>query len=157
MPKKGGCPATTKNEGVRLAHGEFVAFCDHDDWWDPEKLMRQVTYFHEHPRVNLLGCNVEIIDTQKGRSLGTFWQRPEQITEATIRQLVLDGPIFATTTCIIGRREFLRQHPFDERLLGSDEYDLSLHAALDDPRQVAVLPQTLAFWRWHNRRPQAHC
>ena len=150
MPKKGGCPAPTKNEGVRLSQGEFVAFCDHDDWWESEKLAQQVDYLQKNKQVNLLGCNVEIIDTEHGTSLGTFWHNPNQITEHTIRQLVLDGPIFATTTCIIGRREYLSLHPFDTQLLGSDEYDLSLHAVLDDPKQVAVLTQTLAYWRWHS-------
>jgi glycosyltransferase involved in cell wall biosynthesis len=150
MPKKGGCPAPTKNEGVRIAAGAFVAFSDHDDWWHPEKIAKQVAYFEANSAVNVLGCNVEIVDTERGVSLGAFWSDPARLTPETARDLVLQGPIYATTTCMMGRREYLLAHPFDERLLGSDEYDLSLHAALDNPAQVAILPETLAYWRWHS-------
>ncbi|HUD21125.1 MAG TPA: glycosyltransferase family A protein [Candidatus Saccharimonadales bacterium] len=149
MPRQGGCPAPTKNEGVRLATAEYVAFCDHDDWWKAEKLARQVEFLDNHPEIQILGCNVEIVDTDRNKSLGNFWSDPARVNPDTIRQLVLDGPVLASTSCMIARRPYLLEHPFDERLLGSDEYDLSLRAILDDPRQVAILPEVLAYWRWH--------
>lgn len=150
MPHKGGCPAPTKNEGVRAAKGKYVAFCDHDDWWAVDKLEKQVAYLEEHPEVGMLGCNVEIVDTEKNISLGTFWQNPYDFYLNDIRKLALDGPIYATTTCLMLRRGYALEHPFDEQFLGSDEYDISLHAALDNPKRVGMLSDVLAFWRWHS-------
>ena len=150
MPHRGGCPAPTKNEGIRLAKGEYVAFCDHDDWWASEKLERQVAYMDAHGEAQILGCNVEIVDTDRNLSLGNFWVDPSGINPGNIRSLALEGPILASTTCMIARRSYLLKHFFDEKLLGSDEYELSLHAVLDDPRQVVILPETLAYWRWHS-------
>ena len=150
MPRKGGYPAPTKNEGIRLSKGFYVAFCDHDDWWHPEKLAKQVEYLDQHPEVTILGCNVEIVDTTNKQSLGTYWKDVADFSTSNIRQLVLDAPIFATTSCMVGRRDYLLKNLFDERFMGCDEYDMSLHAALDDPHQITLLPEVLAYWRWHS-------
>ncbi len=43
-----GLPAA-RNAGKELATGNYIAFCDSDDLWEPEKLKRQVTYLEMHP------------------------------------------------------------------------------------------------------------
>jgi glycosyltransferase involved in cell wall biosynthesis len=39
--------ARVRNEGVRLAHGEFVAFLDDDNTWEPEHLARLVAVLEQ--------------------------------------------------------------------------------------------------------------
>ena len=37
-----GLPAKTRNKGIEEAKGEYIAFCDDDDLWMPEKLKKQI-------------------------------------------------------------------------------------------------------------------
>ena len=41
-------PASARNHGLSLAKTEFVAFCDIDDVWHPQKLRRQLAYHEKH-------------------------------------------------------------------------------------------------------------
>ncbi len=47
--KRGG--AAARNIGVKLAHGQFIAFLDADDLWTPHKLSLQVAFHMKDPSV----------------------------------------------------------------------------------------------------------
>ena len=48
-------PSTARNLGWHLARGEWIAFCDADDWWHPRKLELQVAAMRRHPEWPLSG------------------------------------------------------------------------------------------------------
>jgi glycosyltransferase involved in cell wall biosynthesis len=68
-----------KNVGSSLNHrrillearGEFHAYLDGDDYWLPNKLIRQVTYIREHPECAAVYTNALTIDAG-GNKLGLF-------------------------------------------------------------------------------------
>ena len=47
LPEGKGANAA-RNFGVSIAKGEYIAFQDSDDLWDPEKLERQLAFMKEH-------------------------------------------------------------------------------------------------------------
>ncbi len=44
-----GLPAA-RNAGMQIATGTYIAFCDSDDLWTPQKLENQVIHFEQHSR-----------------------------------------------------------------------------------------------------------
>lgn len=58
---KGG-PAYPRNEGVKAAQGEFIAFVDADDIWKEDKLQIQIDYFKENPAIDMIYSRSDIIN-----------------------------------------------------------------------------------------------
>ena len=45
--------AESRNKGLRLARGEFLAFIDNDDIWESNKLELQMNHFNNNPDVDI--------------------------------------------------------------------------------------------------------
>jgi glycosyltransferase involved in cell wall biosynthesis len=54
-----GGPAAARNAGVGLAQGEYIAFCDHDDLWNPGHLQALVDGFAAHREAALVFDNAK--------------------------------------------------------------------------------------------------
>jgi len=113
-----------KNAGIRAARGEFIAFCDADDLWDPRKLELQLPAFDD-PMVGVAYSLTMTID-DAGRPTGEMSGHGPSghvLAELFIRNFVPFG------TTIVRRRVIETCGMFDESLAMGIDWDLWLRVA----------------------------
>ena len=135
--------AGARNTGVLLATGAFVAFCDDDDEWLPQKLSAQVAALDGSDALtSVTGITVVYDDHETVRI-----PRPADMTVAELaRRRVME----AHPSSVLVRRDALLG-PIglvDEEIPGSygEDFDWILRAAAAGP--IAVVEEALVRVRW---------
>ena len=54
IQQKNGDVSLARNSGVENSSGDFIAFLDQDDKWQPIKLEKQINLFHKFPEIDLV-------------------------------------------------------------------------------------------------------
>jgi glycosyltransferase involved in cell wall biosynthesis len=134
-----------RNAGVAVARAPFVAFCDDDDIWFPEKAARQMAVLRSRPDVDVVVSGVQIeID-------GKAVDRALEQSEVTFADL-LESRLMEVNFCtaMVRRDAFLdRIGPADEHIPGgyAEDYEWVLRAARVKP--IAVVPEPMVIVEWH--------
>ena len=135
QPQNGGA-SIARNDGIRLAQGELIAFIDSDDALLPNHVETAVNVFRDHPNTGLFCCDSTIIDSG-GEVLfgGRTWHQIQSETrklpvQTGFRSL---GDIFEFSHCFPGftlpKSVFDKIGYFDQSIFPMDDYDLSLRVA----------------------------
>ncbi|MGD0781137.1 MAG: glycosyltransferase family 2 protein [Dehalococcoidales bacterium] len=124
-----GLPAVPRNAGLQLAQGEYIAFLDADDAWQPEKLEKQVEVICSDKNIGLVCTNT--LRESKSRSRPYF---PAGTIARRNSFSFLLRENFIITSSVLTRHEILSQQKgFCEDILfkAIEDYDLWLRIALN--------------------------
>jgi hypothetical protein len=151
--------ATTLNQGLAEARGDWIARMDADDIMAPQRLERQLAYIQglARPHDSLLGAQVEIFprpEKEKGWFKYETWLNDLISPAQHKRDLFIDAPLAHPTyfahRAVFERLGGYRVGPFTE------DYDLLLRAD-EQGIDLAKIPEILLRWREHSDRLTHTC
>jgi glycosyltransferase involved in cell wall biosynthesis len=121
--------AGARNNAIRQARGEFVAFLDSDDTWMPDHLSTQMQLIADDPSLDLVYANGLMVgDPARERE---FMEKCPSAGPATFEALIMGRCSVAISTVVARKRTLVDAGLFDEKLRQSDDYDMWVRSAFN--------------------------
>lgn len=135
--------SAARNRGIAAARGEWIAFCDDDDLWSPDKLSRQLTAAERAGAAWAYSGEVNIDDKLRVLSGGPPWD-PQNVVALLPRW----NPLPSGGSNVVVRAEVLAAvGGFDPSLRRTEDWDLWIRIARRGP--PACVREPLVAYRFH--------
>jgi len=134
-----------RNEALKNAKGEYIAFLDTDDKWLPDKLKVQIAELEKHPEVGFIYANAWLL--REGDGVKTLAYRKIQPGGDVFRSFLRYYPVNLQT--VVLRKNVLKKldHWFDPAFEVSEEFDLFMRLVL---KTCAIyIKDPVAIYRVH--------
>lgn len=136
----------TRNRGLELARGEYLALLDSDDYSYPHRLADQVAFLDAHPDyAEIGGWNRGM--SADGKPLRKIKVQPVGAEETRATMLFRCA---IKNRSVMGRTAWLRELGYRDEFLRCQDYDL--HVRLAERHKIGNLPEILVMGRLHDER-----
>ncbi len=133
--------SSARNNGIKNAKGEYIAFLDSDDLWHPQKLEKQLSVLENNPNIGLVTSSSKYITFEK-----KFIKIKKHCAEGNIL-LNPDRVFCGTPTLLIRKNIFEKSGLFDETMNFCEDWDLFFRISLICG--VYSIPEVLTYVRSH--------
>lgn len=134
--------SVSRNRGLALAQGEYIAFLDHDDLWTPEKLELQLKALQENPQAAIAYSWTNLIDKS-----GNFIREcsRSKVNGNAYAKLLSGNFLHTASNPLIRKEALVNIGGFDETFFGPEDWDLFLR--LSTKYEFVVVPIAQVLFR----------
>jgi len=142
--RNNGVIAASRNEGIRMARGKWIAFLDSDDLWRPEKL--RVCLEKAEDNTDLIGHREATFCGDVELSVSPYYS----LADATYRRLLFNHTCFSPSAALVKKSLIDGIGGFSEEpsLTTVEDYDLWLRL-VEVGAVVQFVGQVLSDYRLH--------
>jgi glycosyltransferase involved in cell wall biosynthesis len=142
--KKNEGIAKTRNKGLELSKGKYIAPLDSDDiWLDHDKLSKQVEFLDTHANYAMIGGAIVHIDTRDNQLKKVIFARSDEV----IRNVILHSNQFAQSTLMFRKDAILKCGGYSSEYVVCDDYNLWL--CVGTKYSFANFPDIFTGYRIH--------
>lgn len=109
------------NKGIDITTTPFIARIDSDDWWEPDKLEKQIAFLNTHPEYGIVGTNY-INHSEKAKDFSRLIILPE--TDEAIRNTIFWRNPFAHSAVCYRTNTIRVAGKYNPRVRYSQDYEL---------------------------------
>ena len=133
--------AKTRNRGLELCHGRYVALLDSDDYWKPQMLERMIARAEE-TGADIIYCSYELVDEAGKKVCNDFIVPPV----TTFRESIVRSVITCSTVLVTGALAKENRFPTDMY-----HEDIAMwFRILKDGATACGVAEVLAAYRQHS-------
>ena len=149
--RNNGVIGASRNEGIALATGEYVAFLDSDDTWFPTKLEQCIEILESGSD---LVCHAEFWIDESGKSRLVAYGPSKA---ATHHNLIYKGNRISTSATVVRTALLKEVHGFDvaPELISTEDYDLWIRLAAKSDK-FAFISEPLGEYHRHDNNVSAN-
>lgn len=140
-----GGPSSPRNHGIRLSRGKYIAFCDDDDLWMPDKLKKQVDALENNPEYGLSYSKMMRFDDERE------WALAHEEGPADLDSLLKNNTV--PISSVLVKKDLLDKYGgFSEgKLVGtSEDYEFLLRLA-PSTKFFFINEYLIRYWSGNNR------